>query len=258
MIQALLLVVLMSLLWYSLASISRLQPGDENRMAHFIVIIGILALGALTTVLIQLGWSWNTARLGLAWGIFGGLVLFSISMLWGAAYLRPNQPQELWAPAPATGEADLFSATLGDLSSWNTGRLDSIDIVSEVTNPSLRWILRDYPKVRYIDRSDLPARSTETELPSILITHPAQETPTLAASYRGQDFIWSISPGWSGALPTDFISWLTFRQAPVQQETIILWARSDLFPGGTLSLPSDEEPLSETENQPDSNELDQP
>jgi hypothetical protein len=247
-IQALLLIVLMSLLWYSLASISRLQPGDYNRTAHFIVIIGILALGALTTVLIQLGWSWHTARFGLTCGILGGLILFSVSMLWGVVYLRPSQPQELWSPMSGPAEADLFINTLQDLSSWNTGRTEGIDIVSEVNSPSLLWILRNFPNTQYTDRF------VGSNLPSILITRQEQETPTLAAAYRGQDFTWTSTPGWSGALPTDWIGWLTFRNAPVQQDKIILWARSDRFPGGTLSQSSGEAPLPEPATVPENDQ----
>ncbi len=241
-LQAIVLVALMGLLWYSVASISRIQSGDTERLARLVVIVGILALGALITVLIQLGWSWETARLGLTWGILGGLFLFSISMLWGVAYLRPNQPQELWTPTPGVGQIGLFTQTLQDLSSRNTGRTDSIDIVSEVDVPSMRWVLRNFPNVRTIDPQDLNAPSVSSVLPSILITRQTQEEPSLTASYRGQDFTWWIHPGWSGALPANLAGWLAFRDASIQPESIILWARSDRFPGGTLSAPTTTEP----------------
>jgi len=64
-----------------------------------------------------------------------------------------------------------------------------------------------------------------------LITQESAEDPALSAAYRGQDFVWSVYPGWTGALPPDLIGWFTFRQAPLQLESIILWARNDLFPG---------------------------
>jgi len=235
-IQALLLILLMGLFWYSLVSINRLQSPDYDRLARYVVMVGILALGALITVLIQLGWSWEAARLGLAWGVMGGLILYSISMLWGAAYLRQNQPEVLWAPAPATGQANLILSTLHDLSYWNTGRAESIDIISEVSNPAMRWLLRNYSNAHYTDRF------SPTELPSILITPQEQAAPALTASYRGQDFTWTISPNWSGALPSDYIGWLTFRTAPITQQNIILWARSDLFPGGAISQSSNTAP----------------
>jgi len=54
----------------------------------------------------------------------------------------------------------------------------------------------------------------------------------LAKKYRGQDFVWELSPGWQGAFPPDLINWLTFRAAPLAESQIILWARADIFPGG--------------------------
>ncbi len=236
-LHGILLVVFMGLLWYSLASLSRFQVGDPERTARLFIILGILALTALTSILIQLGWSWEVARQGISWGSLGALSLFSISMLWGAAYLRPNQPQELWSLAPGSGEADLMLSTLKDLSSWSTGRPETIDILTEVDTPSLHWALRNFKQVSVIEPASsatLPAN----QLPSILITNLSQETPALTASYRGQDFSWRRFPGWAGALPADWSGWLTFRRAPVQSENIILWARSYLFPGGNLELPT--------------------
>lgn len=243
-VQAFLLVVLLGLLWYSLASANLLQSDDSGRLARYIVMIGILALGALITILIQLGWSWEVARLGLAWGILGGLALFSISMLWGTAYIRSSTPQELWTPAPDVGQEGLFLSTLRDLSNRNTGRADSIEIVSEVANPSMRWSLRDFLKVRYVEKyipSAEPAAiggDIRGGLPAILITRASQDAPATSAAYRGQDFTWWLFPGWQGALPTDLAGWITYRKAPVLSENIILWARSDQFPGGLLTTES--------------------
>ncbi len=228
-IQALLLIILFGLLWYSLASISRLQGDETGRLMRYVVIIGILALGALMTILIQLGWSWEVARNGLAWGVLGGLALFSISTLWSTAYLRANLPQEIWTKSPGIGKIDLFTKTLTDISLQNTGRPDSIDIVSEVGDASMRWALRGFSKTEYVEKY------SENNLPSILITRQTQDSPALLAAYRGQDFAWWLTPGWNGPLPDDFVSWLTFRNAPVQQASIILWARSDRFPGGILA-----------------------
>lgn len=228
-LQALVLILLFGLLWYTLASASRIQLGDTGRLMRYVVILGILALGALITVLIQLGWSWTTARNGLAWGVFGGLALFAISALWSTAYLRKNLPQELWTRSPGSGNTALFTKTLMELSQRNTGRPDSIDIVSEVSEASMRWALRKFSNTEFVDQY-----SAKT-LPSILITRQTQETPALLAAYRGQDFVWWQYPGWSGPLPQDLPGWLTFRSGPIQQESVILWARSDRFPGGILS-----------------------
>jgi len=148
--------------------------------------------------------------------------------MWGASQLRANQPQELWSRPPATGQADLFTSTMLDLSRWKTGFSHQIDAISIVDVPSLRWILRDYPNIRFYNH--LPTGA----LPSIIITRQDQEAPALTTSYRGQDFTWWIQSGWTGALPANLLEWITFRKGPLLDEKLILWARSDLFPGGTL------------------------
>jgi hypothetical protein len=51
----------------------------------------------------------------------------------------------------------------------------------------------------------------------------------LASAYRGQDFAWRQTPLWNSALPQDWIRWVSLREMPKSGETIILWARDDLF-----------------------------
>jgi hypothetical protein len=117
---------------------------------------------------------------------------------------------------------------LTDLSEWHTGLPQSIDIVATVDSAALRWALRSFRDARFVST---PASG---ELPAIMITRQEELFPSLTASYRGQDFTWWLAPGWSSALPPNPVGWLTYHEAPVLEEQIILWARSDLFPGGNL------------------------
>jgi hypothetical protein len=119
--------------------------------------------------------------------------------------------------------------TVRDLSNWKTGFPDMVNIVSTVDAPSLRWVLRDYANLRFVTQPPVG------ELPEIMITRQEHEAPALTTSYQGQDFAWWIRPAWQGALPPDIINWLTFRQAPLVNEQIILWGRGDLFPGGSVN-----------------------
>ena len=64
--------------------------------------------------------------------------------------------------------------------------------------------------------------------PYFVIT-PLQNNPILVSAYRGQDFIWRQTPLWNAALPQDWIRWIALREMPQTGETIILWARDDLF-----------------------------
>lgn len=222
-IQAVFLLVLSSLLWYTIASTTRTPSGLPEASMQYAIIIGILALGVLTTALVSLGWSWDISRSGLILGVSAALVIYSISVLWGSAQTRHNQPQELWSPLPAPGQSQLMKKVLHEVSTWNTGFPEHIDIISTVDSPSLRWVLREFPNTRYILLPD------SDELPSIVITRGGEDIPPFAASYRGEDFVWWSNPGWSGGIPPDPAKWFAFREAPLVSEKIIMWTRSDLF-----------------------------
>ena len=77
------------------------------------------------------------------------------------------------------------------------------------------------------------AGSEKTDYPSLLITELTQESLSIPAVYRGQDFTWYRSQGWTGILPPNFFSWMIFREAEWLDTQIILWANNDLFPGST-------------------------
>jgi hypothetical protein len=90
-----------------------------------------------------------------------------------------------------------------------------------IHSPALEWLLRGHA-VEVVEGLD-PASA-----PPLIITGQ-EDSPGLAAPYRGQDFLWRQRPLWDSALPGDWLRWLVFRQMPQTSETIILWARNDLF-----------------------------
>jgi uncharacterized protein (TIGR03663 family) len=229
LLEAGLVLILGALFWNSLVATNQITPITELPWLgiRIAILLGIISLGALTTALISLGWSWKESRLGLVWGLSILFAVYSISALWGATQLRSNQPQEIWNQPPGTGQASLFMATLTDFSNWETGSPRYIDVVSTVETPSIRWQLRDMPNVQFVSTPPVG------DMPDVIITREQEKAPALTAAYRGQDFVWWTLPGWTGILPSNTISWLTFREAPLFREHIILWVRADLFPGGT-------------------------
>lgn len=208
-------------------------PWPMMQIGMFLV---LFSLAALTTVLIAIGWDWPTSRDGLLWGLLAISLIYTFNTMWGATQLRPNRSVELWNPAPTVLQADLLIQTLETISKWQSGFPNTIEIVSVVDSPSIRWALRDFTNVKYVASPPLG------QMPSIVITPQEQKAPVLAASYRGQDFAWWATPAWEGALPPEWINWLTTRdqvQSPTEQITqIILWARANLVPSeGLLPAP---------------------
>ena len=228
--QTTLIFVLLALIWMNLAGLGQSLPEAQGNLIRLAVIGGVLGLGAVTTSLVGLGWSWKAARQGLVWGLCAGLGVYSLAGMWGVSQLRVPGRIDLWAPVPESVDIGLMMQTLSDLSSWHTGEVASLDVTLAVDSPALRWALREYPELSVVPESDELLTSGS---PSIVVTRQSVEEPSLAASYRGQDFALNAYPGWAGALPPNFARWLVFRLAPLQEEQVILWARVDLFPGGS-------------------------
>jgi hypothetical protein len=226
--QAFFLLCLMAFAWLNLSTISYLSLTGVDPQNAFLLIIGALIMGALTVTLVGLGWSWDISKVGLVWGVGIGLSIYMLSMLWGSSYVRQNRVQEMWLPGPGLGQPDLLYSTVENLSLWQTGRRQELDVVLMVASPSLEWAFRDWGRAN-------PAQGLAVgQQPSVIITGLEQQSPELAVSYRGQEFIWEELPAWQGALPTNWPRWLTLRDAPRSYDQVILWARADLFPGGEL------------------------
>jgi hypothetical protein len=117
-------------------------------------------------------------------------------------------------------QAGLLYQTVADISTWSRGDDQALNIViTEINSPALNWVLRNH----YVEEAlSLDPSST----PDLVIT-PKTEDIALAASYRGQDFIWRTSPDW--LTMNSWAKWMVLREVPKQSEEIILWARNDLF-----------------------------
>jgi len=227
--QATLVFILLALSWLSVLGLNQTLSGQQVFYLRLGIIVGVLALGGLTTFLISMGWSWEAARSGLAWGLVASFGVFVLANLWSVSQEPGRRPQNIWNPFPVAGDASLLLDTIEDISVWSTGRIDAAEILVAVDEPSMRWLMRDFPNARFAPAQQALAPS---EAPVLVITRQEQDSPALAASYRGQDFAWWLWPGWNGAYPPDLTRWLAFREAPVSREYIILWARDDIFPGG--------------------------
>ncbi len=210
------------------------------------VLAGIALIVLVVTIIIGAGWSPNVARLGMSGGLVLVLGLTMLSNLRYSGFTGPSQPGDLWGLPPGAGQVRQLGETLGDLSEWRTGHRDELDILLTVDSALLRWELRGFPNLQV-------AQGVAPDVvPSVIITSQEQTELNLTLAYRGQDFIWAQYPGWSGLLPVQWVDWLYFHKAPAVSQSIILWARNDLFPGGVLSkndppeaqtFPSDEQDL---------------
>ena len=233
--QMILIVVLFVFLWLNITNTG--APTIDISFAQWrMLLIGIILLfGAISTIFIGLGWRWVDAVHGLVWGSI--LSLAAVMISFSFKVILPSQvgSQELWSTSPLTGQAELMVDTINELSVVHTGREDEIDIVSVEDAPSIRWALRDFHQVSFLNEL-----GTE-ENPTILLTRLDDHDFQHSLAYRGQDFTWWRYPAWETGQQIDWVRWITLRETPESDGKLILWARGDLFPD--FEQPAEDESL---------------
>lgn len=238
--EALIIFIILVVGWLNLTALVI----DGNNL-RWVFLLGLVVIAVVATYLIGLGWTVSDSIIGLIWGIILALGLFVIAEVAAVGQPRSSTAIELWQMHPNSGQMDNFEKTVGDFSEWNTGRRDSIDILSTFENKPLTWILRNFPNAEFVSTLDSQGA------PSIIMTTQGDPEPETTITYRGQEFVWQIYPNWDGVLPADWLRWIVYRDSPVNQEKIILWARSDKFPGGELTTA----PVPDIPSIPDNDEL---
>jgi hypothetical protein len=160
--------------------------------------------------------------------IFFGI--YSLAAAWGASGLRSPGGVELWLSDPRPLQADLLNKSVSEVSEFSLGHIDAQPVsIFGVSSPALEWLLRSH-KVEVISALDPQVA------PPIVITSQMNDL-ALPSAYRGQDFTWRQTPQWNTAQNPDWLKWFVFRQLPMDNETIILWARDDLFPDARNTTP---------------------
>jgi hypothetical protein len=231
--------ILLVYIWYNISGIA-LNPVSapatvpifgtvENPRAF--VLYGSVGILIVSIGLVAFGWSMRTARLGATWSFTIFFGLYSLGTAWGASGLRNPGGVELWlADSTRPLQADLLRASVDDISDLSVGHIDSQPVtIYGISSPALEWLLRNN-EVTVVSTLDPQVA------PPIVIT-PLMNDLGLPAAYRGQDFTWKQTPQWAVVQNYDWVNWIVFRKLPLENETLILWARDDLFPDARGSQP---------------------
>jgi hypothetical protein len=215
-------VVILIFAWSNLSSLVwSPTPGGQINLRVWLF-FGSIFLLVVSLLLIAVGWSIRTARLGAVWAVVIALGVLMLGAGMGAGRIRADVTSEFWNESAYPTHADLLAATVDQLSEWETGSATSLPVtISGVDSPALLWVLRRH-EVIIVDSLDA------STAPPILIT-PLRGDPNLAAPYRGQDFTWSQKPDWNGGLFDNWLKWAVLRTMPQSFDTLLLWARDDLF-----------------------------
>jgi hypothetical protein len=209
--------------WLDFSKINWVQAASQEYIMRFWLLFGALMLLVFSILLVASGWSLRTARIGGILGLTIVLGVFGFGGALGSAGLRGLNYPELWWSPNIPGQAELLRSTVNDLSDWELGDINSAPIViAGVNSPALEWTLREHQVIL--------AESLDISSSPYFVITPLEDNPTLASSYRGQDFTWRQTPLWNDTLSSQaWLRWVTLRDAPQSGETIILWARDDMF-----------------------------
>ncbi|MDD5367661.1 MAG: hypothetical protein PHQ40_01135 [Anaerolineaceae bacterium] len=229
-VYSIIVLIVIGFAWLNFTGfLTALQTDPGNQQVRGLAITGAIALLLIASILVGWGWSSRVATQGL---LRGGTIALAIYLLagatWAAGWHSPATA-EMWDSYPQPVAQRYLMDTIGDLSRWSIGRPDGSEIVvMGFHSPALRWALRGIPLAKFADALAVGSQ------PQLVITAQADQ-PALAASYRGQDFVWGVEPNWSAMGLIDRLSWVAFHSGPMESQKIILWARSDLFPDHTNS-----------------------
>jgi len=226
------IMILLIYIWFNISNIAvnpyaqipAVMPiFGEVQNPRYVILYGASAILIVCVAMVGFGWSPRIARLGTAWAFTIFLGFYSLATAWGASGLRNLDGVELWTPDPKPLHADLLLASVNDISEFSLGHVDSQPvIIVGIDSPALEWVLRDH-QVKVVSVLDPQVA------PPLVITL-TMDNLNLPSAYRGQDFTWRQTPRWDQIQNADWWSWLVYRQLPRENETVILWARDDLFP----------------------------
>lgn len=250
--QAVLGFTLMGFAWLNVVGLNLVQepevtvPGGLTSLSpttlRTLSIVISFVLFVVISIMIGVGWSRRAGLRGFVEALLAAMLVWTGSAAWHSAGLSKHPETNLWLSSPLITDGDLIRGTLGDLAEWNVRSRSGIEIVVEDNaSPSLRWLLRDFTQVRYVNA--LAVDGT----PAVVFTRSSQPL-SLPAAYTGQDFVLQSSSPWSLLYGDEWVRWLITREAPTQQEALFLWARSDLFAGGqgtgpVMEMPEDSGPV---------------
>ena len=226
--QTVMTVVLLGFAAYHILGVANAIAGNTDRAAlEWVGVVGAFLFILVIFAGVAWGWGYQLGLRGFSWAVLIMLAGFTFSSAWNAGGLGRNPGAELWRTSPLIKDADILLNTVESASISSTGFSMQAEMrLVDVDSDALRWLLRNFPNHQFVRA--LPNSQT----PAIVITN-YQDQLALGAEYSGQDFSWQQMMNWQNIYPQDWIRWIMLRKIPENYNRIMVWVRSDLFPGET-------------------------
>jgi hypothetical protein len=227
--QALLTIILLVFGWFGLTALANPIQGNADMQLRLAAVAGAIILLACSMILITWGWSFQVMRKGFSLGLAVFLLIILVSNSVHSTGLGGKPAEEMWLTEGTLQSEDLLVKTVNDISEWRIGRTGGLEVVIvKFPSKALEWALRKLDSVQFVET--LPPQTN----PAMVITHGQQEI-SLSSSYRGQSLGWTENTPWTLLDPLGWLKWLAYRETPTETDSLILWVRSDLFPGGNTA-----------------------
>ncbi len=205
-----------------------LGSADTNTSLLLIGIATIVIVGVLALL-----WTYNQElavnSLFLALGVV--LAVFGVGKAWELGHTHRSDPRELWVKDATAPGVELLLDMLKTTSQRTSRSSYTLPLTVQVDDLALRWYLRDFDNVNWVD-SLQPSIISEA-----VITPIEAEYPLLGDSYLGMDVAlrWAEAPEPEIGIVGSELRWWLQRQAPSPRPTqqVVLWLRQDVALLGT-------------------------
>jgi uncharacterized protein (TIGR03663 family) len=211
-----------------IVSLGQFAYRDSTNAANanvYLLLVGIAII--LIAGVVALIWTYNGRLAGqsllLAWVVIFGF--FSWGKSWEVGHTHQNDPRQLWVEeGTSTGIRSLVQM-LEATSQRATGMAHDISLTVAGDSPVLRWYLRDFAKVSWVDalRPD--------DVTQAVITTAEDDQPLLGDSYLGTDYpLLEEPPEPTIKTMGGSLRWLLHRQGPTPLHAgrVVLWLRQDV------------------------------
>jgi hypothetical protein len=195
-----------------------------NANVH-LLLVGIAVI--LIAGVVALIWTYSSRLAGqsllLAWVVL--LAFYGWGKSWELGHTHRNDPRQPWLAEGTTLGTLSLVEELRAASQRATGATHDLSLTVAVEGPVLRWYLRDFAQVAWVDalRPD--------DISQAVITPAEGEQPLLGDSYLGSDFPLREKPAEPSVQTVGgSLRWLLHRQAPFPRHTdwVVLWLRQDV------------------------------
>ena len=215
-------------IFLSLGQYAHHLAGNPERATASLLLAAVSAILLVGLVLLIWTYDWLTALGGLTAGMLVLLSLFSWGKAWELGHTHQADPRELWVQEASAPGVRILVETLNTASERATASPYTIPLTVQSGDPLLRWYLRDFTTVTWVE-------ALQAGVISEAVIAPLEEAdPLLGDNYLGMDLDLRLaSPASPGRTAAELLRWQLLRNPaaggePRVTSRVVVWLRQDI------------------------------